>query len=295
MIDKQQELSIKRQCELLKVNRSSVYYQPVPVPDEDLAVMRELDEIHLLRPFLGSRRLVDELGKKGLTVNRKRLLRLMRLMGISPIYPKPRTSRPGSGAGHRVYPYLLDGLVIDRPNQVWAADITYIPMARGFCYLVGIIDVFSRRLLAWRLSNSMDTRFCLEALGEALERFGPPEIMNTDQGAQFTSSAFTNVLEQRGVQISMDGKGSWRDNIYIERFWWSLKYEHVYLHAYDDLRAARAGIGAYTDYYNHQRQHTSLGKLTPSDAYEKARADIAAEKTTPVAGLNSDPMPLASW
>ena len=295
MIDKQQELSIKRQCELLKVNRSSVYYQPVPVPDEDLAAMRELDEIHLLIPFLGSRRLVDELGKKGLSVNRKRLLRLMRLMGITPIYPKPRTSKPGAGAGHKIYPYLLDGLNIDRPNQVWAADITYIPMARGFCYLVGIIDVCSRRLLAWRLSNSMDTRSCLEALNEALERYGPPEIMNTDQGSQFTSIAFTNVLEDRGVKISMDGKGSWRDNIIIERFWWSLKYEHVYLHAYDDLRAARAGIGAYIDYYNHQRQHSSLGKLTPSEAYEQARADIAAEKTTPVAGLNPDPVPLGSW
>ena len=177
-------MSVKRQCELLKVNRSSVYYQPVPVKEEDLVVMRELDEIHLLRPFLGSRRLGDELGKKGLTVNRKRLLRLMRLMAITPIYPKPRTSRPGPGADHRVYPYLLDGLVIDRPNRVWAADITYIPMARGFCYLIGIIDVASRRLLAWRLSNSMDTRFCLEALSEALERFGRPEIFNTDQGAQ---------------------------------------------------------------------------------------------------------------
>lgn len=184
MIDKEHELSVAKQCELLKVNRSSVYYQPVPVPFEDLAVMRAIDEIHLRRPFLGSRRLVDELQARGFPVNRKRLLRLMRVMGISPIYPKPRTTKPGSGTGHRVYPYLLDGLVIDRPNQVWAADITYIPMARGFAYLVGIIDVYSRRLLAWRLSNSMDTRFCLEALSEALERFGPPEIMNTDQGSQ---------------------------------------------------------------------------------------------------------------
>lgn len=257
--------------------------------------MRELDEIHLLMPFLGSRRLVDELGKKGLTVNRKRLLRLMRLMGISPIYPKPRTSKPGAGAGHKIYPYLLDGLVIDRANQVWSADITYIPMARGFCYLVGIIDVFSRRLLAWRLSNSLDTRFCLEALAEAMERFGPPEIMNTDQGSQFTSSAFTSLLEDQGVKISMDGKGSWRDNIFIERFWWSLKYEHVYLHAYDDLRAARAGIGAYIEYYNTERQHSSLGKLTPSEAYEKARVVIATQKATPVPGLNPDPVPIGSW
>lgn len=184
MIDKESELPVTRQCELLKVNRASIYYQPAPVPAEDLNIMRALDEIHQLRPFLGSRRLVDELQAKGFTVNRKRVLRLMRLMNLSPIYPKPRTTKPGRGAGHRVYPYLLDGLDIERPNQVWAADITYIPMARGFCYLVGIIDVYSRRLLAWRLSNSMDARFCLDALEEALARFGRPEIMNTDQGSQ---------------------------------------------------------------------------------------------------------------
>src|SRR5690606_37805854 len=177
-------VSVARQCELLSVNRSSVYYQPVAVPAEDLAVMRALDEIHLLRPFLGSRRLVDELAKKGFVVNRKRVLRLMRVVGVSPIYPKPRTTRRGRGVGHRIYPYLLDGLVIERPNQVWAADITYIPMARGFCYLIGSIDVYSRRLLAWRLSNSMDTRFCLDALEEALERYGQPEIFNSDQGSQ---------------------------------------------------------------------------------------------------------------
>lgn len=295
MIDKEHELSVNKQCELLKVNRSSVYYQPAPVPIEDLEVMRELDEIHLLRPFLGSRRLVDELQAKGLTVNRKRLLRLMRVMGVSPIYPKPRATKPGVGAGHKIYPYLLDALLIDRPNQVWSTDITFIPMARGFCYLVGIIDVFSRRLLAWRLSNSMDTRFCLEALSEALERFGRPEIFNSDQGSQFTSSAFTSLLDANDIKISMDGKGSWRDNIIIERFWWSLKYEHVYLHAYDDLRVARAGIGAYIEYYNNERQHTSLGKLTPSEAYEKHRDSIAAEKPTPVTGFNSDPTPLGSW
>ena len=184
MIDKEHGVSVARQCELLSVNRSSVYYQPAPAPVEDLAVMRALDEIHLLRPFLGSRRLVDELAKKGFVVNRKRVLRLMRVVGVSPIYPKPRTTRRGRGVGRRIYPYLLDGLVIERPNQVWAADITYIPMARGFCYLVGIIDVYSRRLLAWRLSNSMDTRFCLDALEEALERYGQPEIFNSDQGSQ---------------------------------------------------------------------------------------------------------------
>ncbi len=183
-MDKESELPVTRQCELLKVNRASVYYQPAPVPTEDLKVMRALDEIHLLRPFLGSWRLVGELADKGFVVNRKRVLRLMRVMSLSPIYPKPKTSKPGRGAGHKVYPYLLDGLVIDRPNQVWAADITYIPMVRGFAYLVGVIDVYSRRLLAWRLSNSMDARFCLDALGEALERFGRPGIFNSDQGSQ---------------------------------------------------------------------------------------------------------------
>lgn len=295
MIDKELELPVSRQCELLKVSRSNCYYQPAPVPLEDLLVMRELDEIHLLRPFLGSRRLVDDLKGKGFTVNRKRLRRLLRLMGISAIYPKPRTTKPGSGAGHKVYPYLLNGLLIDRPNLVWATDLTYIPMARGFAYLVAIIDVYSRRILAWRLSNSMDTRFCLEALEEAVERFGRPEIMNSDQGAQFTSSAFTGALEGQGVKISMDGKGSWRDNVFIERFWWSLKYEHVYLHAHEDLRQARLGIGAYIEYYNHQRQHTSIGKLTPAEAYEQAHAVVAASKATAVAGLTSGPIPIGSW
>ena len=294
MIDKESELPVTRQCELLKVNRASIYYQPAPVPAEDLNIMRALDEIHQLRPFLGSRRLVDELQAKGFTVNRKRVLRLMRLMNLSPIYPKPRTTKPGRGAGHRVYPYLLDGLDIERPNQVWAADITYIPMARGFCYLVGIVDVYSRRLLAWRLSNSMDARFCLDALEEALARFGRPEIMNTDQGSQFTSHAFTSVLEAQNIQISMDGKGAWRDNVFIERFWWSLKYEHVYLHAYDDLRVARQGIGTYIEYYNHERQHTSLAKLTPVQAYEQ-NLPVAALSAPPPAGLASGPVPLEAW
>lgn len=294
MIDKESELPVTRQCELLCVNRSSVYYQPAPVPAEDLEIMRALDEIHLLRPFLGSRRLVDELQAKGFTVNRKRVLRLMRVMNLSPIYPKPKTSKPGCGAGHKIYPYLLDGLEIDRPNLVWAADITYIPMARGFAYLVGIIDVYSRRLLAWRLSNSMDVRFCLGALEEALERFGRPEIMNTDQGSQFTSQAFTSVLEAQNIRISMDGKGSWRDNVFIERFWWSLKYEHVYLHAYDDLRVARQGIGTYIEYYNHERQHSSLGKITPVQAYGQ-NLPVAALSALPPAGLASGPAPLEAW
>ena len=276
------------------MNRSSVYYQPVAVPAEDLAVMRVLDEVHLLRPFLGSRRLVDELKVKGFQVNRKRLLRLMRVMGVYAIYPKPRTTKPSAGAGHKVYPYLLAGLTIDRPNQVWATDITYIPMARGFCYLVGVIDVYSRRLLAWRLSNTMDVRFCLEALTEAVERHGPPDIFNSDQGAQFTSRAYTSVLEARGVRVSMDGKGSWRDNVFIERFWWSLKYEHVYLHAYDDLRVAREGIGAYIEYYNHERPHTSLDKLTPVQAYEQ-NLPVAPAAPPPPADPVSGLTALESW
>jgi putative transposase len=294
MIDKSHELPVTRQCELLDISRSTVYYEPVPVPEEDLAVMRELDEIHLLRPFLGSRRLVDELRDKGFIVNRKRLRRLLRVMGIRAIYPKPRTTKPGSGASHRIYPYLLEGLGIVRPNQVWASDITFIPMARGFGYLVAIIDVYSRRVLSWRLSNSMDTRFCIEALEEALTRFGRPEIFNTDQGSQFTSQAFTSLLEENEIRISMDGKGRWKDNIFIERFWWSLKYEHVYLHAYENLWQARKGIQTYIEYYNGERRHSSLEKQTPEQAYQQLRKDQgvlpvppppAAEPITPL--LNS--------
>jgi len=276
------------------VSRSNYYYQPAPVPHVDLAAMRVLDEIHLNRPFLGSRRLVDELKKEGFRVNRKRLLRLMRVMGLSPIYPRPKTTRWGCGAGHKIYPYLLRGLDITHSNQVWSADITYIPMARGFSYLVGIIDVFSRRLLAWRLSNSMDVRFCLEALEEAMLRFGRPEIMNSDQGSQFTSLAFTSVLEANGVSISMDGRGSWRDNVFIERFWWSLKYENVYLHAYEDVRQARQGIGSYIEYYNRERQHSSIGKLTPEQAYEQ-NDSAAASSVPPAAGVAPGSAALASW
>jgi len=294
MIDKGHDLPLTKQCELLRVNRSSVYYEPVPVPAEDLAVMRVMDEIHLLRPFLGSRRLVDELREKGFEVNRKRVQRLMRLMGMSPIYPKPRTSRRGTGASHKVYPYLLTGLIIDRPNLVWVADVTYIPMARGFCYLVGVMDVFSRRLLAWRVSNSLDTRFCLEALEEALACYGRPEIFNTDQGAQFTSRAFTSVLEANNIRISMDGKGSWRDNVFMERFWWSLKHEHVYLHAYDDLRIAREGIGAYIEYYNHERRHSSLDKLTPVQAYEQNLPLVAPSSPAPADRITGS-SPSEAW
>ena len=240
MIDKQADLSITKQCTLLGVSRSTAYYQPLSIPNEDLQIMRLIDEIHLARPFLGSRRLVDELRERDLWVNRKRVQRLMRVMDIRAIYPKPRTSRPA--VGHKIYPYLLNDVSIERPNQVWAADITYLPMAAGFAYLVAIMDVYSRKILSWRLSNSMDTLFCLDALKEAFELYGSPEVFNSDQGAQFTSTVFTSVLEESGVRISMDGKGCWIDNVFIERFWRSVKYEEVYLHAYADLEESGVRI-----------------------------------------------------
>lgn len=224
-------------------------------------------------------------------VNRKCVQRLMRLMGITAIYPKPRTTRPGGGAGHKIYPYLLNGLAIERPNQVWAADITYIPMAAGFCYLVAIMDVYSRRILSWRLSNIPDARMCVEALEEALVRYGQPMIFNTDLGSQFTSTAFTGVLED-GVQISMDGKGSWIDNVFIERFWRSLKYEEVYLHANENVREAKNGITRYMEYYNHARRHASLDRRTPEQAYNQQairrpfRPTVDNSGTLPV-GLSS--------
>jgi len=261
------QLSIARQCSLLSVSRATAYYQPVPVSTETLNIARAIDEIHTALPFLGSRRMVDELEDREMRVNRKCVQRLMRIMGITAIYEKPKTSLPGKGAGHQVYPYLLAGVEIDHPNLVWATDITFIPMAAGFAYLVAIMDVHSRRILSWRLSNTPDARFCIDALQEALERYGPPEIFNSDQGSQFTSTAFTRVLEEAGIRISMDGKGRWIDNVFIERFWRSLKYEEVYLHAYDDVREARRGIERYMAYYNLQRRHASLDRQTPEQAY----------------------------
>ena len=227
--------------------------------------MRLIDEIHLARPFLGSRRLTDELKDRGFHINRKRVQRLMRLMGVEANYPKPRTSTPGKE--HKVYSYLLRNLEATCVNQVWVADITYIPMARGFCYLVAIMDLYSRKILSWRLSNTMDVRFCVAALKEALARYGKPGIFNTDQGAQFTADAFTSALEQQGVRISMDGKGRWVDNVFTERFWRSLKYEEIYLYAYDDLNRARQGIERYIDYYNTERRHSSLDRQTPDETY----------------------------
>jgi len=260
-------LPITRQCELLSVSRSSVYYQPVATPEREWRLLEAIDKIHTDRPFLGSRRIVDELEELELSANRKCVQRLMRLMGIEAIYQRPRTSVPGVGGGHRLFPYRLAGVDITRPNQVWATDLTYIPMAAGFGYLVAIMDVFSRKVLAWRLSNTQDARFCVEALQEALALYGTPEVFNSDQGSQFTSRDFTSVLEAQGVTISMDGKGRWIDNVFIERFWRSIKYEEVYLHAYEDLTEARIGIGRYMLYYNGSRKHASLGRKTPDSVY----------------------------
>jgi len=244
-----------------------VYYDRVPTPEREFRLLEAIDKIHTDKPFLGSRRIVDELAELELVANRKCVQRLMRLMGIEAMYPRPRTSRPGVGAGHRVFPYRLAGVDIVRPNQAWAADVTFIPMAAGFAYLVAIMDVFSRKVLAWRLSNTQSARFCVDALHEAIARYGTPEIFNSDQGSQFTSSAFTGVLEAHGVTISMDGRGRWIDNVFIERFWRSLKYEEVYLHAYDDLSRARHRLEAYVRYYNGRRKHASLGRRTPDRVY----------------------------
>jgi putative transposase len=265
MVDKEAQISVVKQCELLGLNRSSLYYQPVSPAEDDLLLMRLIDELHLKLPFAGSRRLVSELKARGCGVNRKRVQRLMRLMGIEAICPKPGTSR--ANKQHKVYPYLLKGVSIDKPNQVWAADITYIPMSRGFAYLLAIMDVYSRKVLVWKLSNTLDGRFCLEALNEAIRCYGIPEMFNTDQGAQFTSEAFTTTLLHYNIRISMDSKGRWKDNVFIERFWRTLKYEEVYLKAYSDLTDARTQLTAYLSYYNAQRTHSSLNHLTPDSLY----------------------------
>jgi len=265
MITRESELPITRQCQLLKLNRSTVYYQPKPASEEDLKLMRRIDEMHLKRPFYGSRRIRDWLWEEGHDINRKRVQRLMRQMGITAIYPKAKTSKPGKG--HKIYPYLLRNLVIDRPNQVWAADISYVPMAKGFVYLVAIMDWYSRRVLSWRLSNTMDSDFCVDALEEALSQYDSPEIFNTDQGAQFTSEAFTGVLKEAGVDISMDGKGRWMDNVFVERLWRSVKYEEVYLKAYESVAEARAGIGTYLKFYNSERRHQGINRQTPDQVY----------------------------
>jgi putative transposase len=261
------ELSMRRQCEMLALARSGVYRKPRPTISgsspgtNDLETMRRIDALFTERPFFGARRIARTLTDEGWPLNRKRARRLMRLMGIEALGPKPRTSKPAPG--HKIYPYLLRGLTIDRSNQVWAADITYIPIGRGFLYLVAVIDWASRAVLSWRLSNTMDSSFCVDALEEALATHGRPEIFNTDQGSQFTGSAFTGVLIEAGVRVSMDGRGRWMDNVFIERLWRSLKHEDVYLKGYADGREARAGIGEYFAFYNERRLHQALGYRTP--------------------------------
>jgi len=261
MINSEHKLSLRRQAEILEISRSTVYYRPRPVSDADLVLMRRIDELHLNYPFAGSRMLRDLLRQQGLEVGRRHVRTLMRRMGVKTLYRKPNTSKPAPG--QKIYPYLLRGLPITRPNQVWAMDISYIPMARGFVYLAAVIDWFSRRVLAWRVSITMDTSFCIEALEQALHQHGKPEIFNTDQGSQFSSEAFTGRLKQEGIQISMDGKGRWADNVFVERLWRSLKYEHVYLHAYESVGEARSKIGRYFEFFNSQRPHSSLGAQTP--------------------------------
>jgi putative transposase len=265
MIDPEHALAIVRQAEELEISRSTIYYRPRPTSDADLMLMRRIDELHLDYPFAGSRMLRDLLSHQGLEVGRRHVRTLMRRIGIEALYRKPNTSKPAPG--HKIYPYLLRGLAITRPDQVWAMDISYIPMARGFVYLAAVIDWFSRRVLSWRLSITMDTSFCIESLDEALRLHGKPEIFNTDQGSQFTSEAFTGRLKEEGIQISMDGRGRWADNVYIERLWRSLKYEHVYLHAYESVGEARTNIGRYFEFYNFRRPHSSLGAQTPDQVY----------------------------
>ena len=265
-------LSIVAQCRLLNVARSTLYYQPAPVSADDLAVMRRIDELYLASPFYGSRRMTAVLRREGCLVNRKRVQRLMRVMGLEVIYQKPNSSR--GHPDHKVYPYLLRGLVIDRPNQVWCADITYIPMARGFVYLVAVMDWFSRRVLAWRLSIIIETDFCVEALRDAMERYGQPEIFNTDQGAQFTSGPFLDELESHGIRVSMDGRGRYLDNIFIERLWRSLKYEEVFIKAYGSVSEARLGIGGWLAFYNDERPHQALDYRTPRAVFEDEACDI---------------------
>jgi putative transposase len=273
MINPQHELPVARQAKVLNISRGSVYYRPRPASAADLALMRRMDELHLEFPFAGSRMLRDLLNAEGIEVGRRHVSTLLKRMGIEALYRKPNTSKPAPG--HKIYPYLLHNLPVTRPNQVWTMDITYIPMARGFVYLAAVVDWFSRRVLAWRLSITMEVQFCLEAVNEALVRHGRPEIFNTDQGSQFTSGCFTDVLLGNGIAISMDGKGAWRDNVFVERLWRSVKYEEVYLKAYDTVCDARASIGCYFGFYNSKRPHSSLDRQTPDQAYFTRLPQIA--------------------
>ena len=274
MVKAEGKLSITRQCQLLKLPRSSYYYEARAISADDLSLMKAMDRCHLQYSFYGSRRIRRWLADEGFVVSRKKVQRLMGLMGIEARYPKRRLSQPDRS--HTIYPYLLKGLRIDRPNQMWCADITYIPMANGFVYLVAIMDWASRRVLSWRLSNTMDASFCVEALEEAIERYGTPEIFNTDQGSQLTSQEFTQALKDHEIRISMDGKGRWIDNVFIERLWRSVKYEEVYLRAYDNMRHARLRLKAYFQFYNTNRRHQALDEYTPDEVYFQTAGRIAA-------------------
>ena len=265
MIDRAHDLPLTRQSSVLNISRGIVYYRPAPVSSVDLVLMRQIDELHLEFPFAGSRMLRDLLAAEGSMVGRRHITTLMQQMGIEAIYRRPNTSKPAPG--HKIYPYLLRGLTIDRPNQVWATDFTYIPMARGFVYLCAVMDWSTRRILAWRLSNTMEAEFCVETLEDALAKHGNPGIFNSDQGSQFTGTAFTGVLIDNEIKISMDGRGAWRDNVFVERLWRTVKYEEVYLRAYEDVPQARASLGRYIGFYNGRRPHTSLDRRTPDQAY----------------------------
>ncbi len=265
MIDREHELSLTRQAEILNISRGSIYYLPEPASAVDLALMRRMDELHLELPFAGSRMLRDLLAAEGSKIGRRHITTLMQKMGIEAVYRRPSTTKPAPG--HKIYPYMLRGLAIDRPNHVWATDITYIPMARGFAYLCAVMDWYARRILAWRLSITMEADFCVEALEDAIAHYGRPKIFNTDQGSQFSGAAFTGVLARNEILISMDGKGAWRDNVFVERLWRTVKYEEVYLKAYDDVPEARRSIGRYLDFYNGRRPHTALDRRTPDQAY----------------------------
>jgi putative transposase len=284
MIDRDHQLSLVHQCSLLDVSRASVYYRPAPTRAEDLELMALMDRQYLKTPFYGSRRMKAWLLGEGYLVSRSKVRRLMRLMGLEAIYRRPNTSKPAPG--HRVYPYLLKGVDVNRVDQVWASDITYIPMAQGFLYLVAIMDWYSRYVVGWKLSNTMDTDFCVAALEEALSK-GIPEVFNTDQGAQFTSEAFTQTLQERDIQVSMDGKGRYLDNILVERLWRSIKYEEVYLKAYQTVAEARTGINAYLEFYNRQRPHQALGYRTPAEVYQHDQEEkqVAAEEAGLPSGL----------
>jgi putative transposase len=265
MIDRTHNLPVSRQAEILNISRGSVYYLPKPVSEADLALMRRIDGLHLEHPFAGARMLRDLLRQDGFAVGRKHVATLMGKMGIEALYRRPQTSR--RHPDHPIYPYLLRDLAVTRVNQVWAMDITYIPMRKGFVYLAAVVDWYSRRVLSHRVSITMETEFCIEAVEEAIRRFGKPDIFNTDQGSQFTSSPFTGLLKQHSIRISMDGKGAWRDNVFVERLWKTVKYEEVYLKAYNSVAEAKASLARYFEFYNRRRPHSSLDRMTPEQFY----------------------------